>query len=322
MTHRASACGKIILLGEHAVVYGFPAIAVPVRELRAWADFAESRSPFRIEAPAIGLDAPLEDLPAEHPLAFCVRRSLEILHTTLPAGCLTVTSEIPVASGLGSGAAVSTAIVRVLASAAGQTLPPEEVSRIVFEVERIYHGTPSGVDNTVIAHERPIYFRRGLEPQILAVGAAIHFLIADSGVRSETRHAVGGVRERRQADPARYEGLFKFIGDLAEQGREYLESGDPEMLGRTMFECHGMLDAIGVTTPGLDRLVAAARGAGALGAKMSGAGLGGNVIALVDPQRFASVESALRDSAAVAVYRMALEPSHPPLGGTEPLPAA
>jgi mevalonate kinase len=308
MTHRATACGKIILLGEHAVVYGFPAIALPVSSLRAAAEFSEDPAPFRIDAPDIGLHAALEDLPAENPLAFCIRHTLETLRIRLPQGRLTVTSEIPVASGLGSGAAVSTAVVRVLASAAGMSPSPAEVSRIVFEVERIHHGTPSGVDNTVIAHEQPVYFVRGEKPEVLTAGAPMHFLVADSGVRSGTRQAVDGVRERRQAEPARYAEWFAQIGGLADKGRTFLESGGREMLGETMNACHGLLQTIGVSTPGLDRLAAAARAAGAAGAKLSGAGLGGNVIALAEPQDFPAVESGLRSSGAVAVFHTSLEP--------------
>jgi len=308
MRRRATACGKIILLGEHAVVYGFPAVAVPFRSLRAAAEFSEESGRFRIEAPDIGLDAALDDLPEKNPLAFCVRHTLEVLHKKIPEGRLILTSDIPVASGLGSGAAVSTAVVRVLASAAGKNLSPLEISRIVFEVERIYHGTPSGVDNTVIAFERPIFFRRGDEPEILAVGAPMHLLVADSGIRSETRDAVGGVRERRQADPERYDGLFRQIGELAEAGRRQLEAGQTESLGAAMNHCHDLLRAIEVTTPGLDRLVDSARQAGAFGAKLSGAGLGGNVIALVDPRRIPAVESALQTSGAVSVFRTSLEP--------------
>lgn len=308
MTYRASACGKIILLGEHAVVYDFPALAVPVRSLRAWAELTESPPPFRIVAPAIGLNAAWEDLPDGHPLAYCVRRTAEALHMESMEGRLTITSQIPVASGLGSGAAVSTAIVRVLAAAAGQDLSPAEISQIVFEVERIYHGTPSGVDNTVIAYERPIFFRRGCEPEILAVGAPMHFLIADSGVRSETRDAVGGVRERRQSDTARYDSVFQQIGELVEGGRVQLESGQSKPLGITMNDCHDLLRAIEVTTPGLDRLVDSARQAGAFGAKLSGAGLGGNVIALVDSRRIPAVEAALCASGAVSIFQTSLEP--------------
>jgi mevalonate kinase len=317
MTYRASACGKIILLGEHAVVYGFPAIAIPVRSLRTQAEFSGENLPFRIEAPAIKLDAALEDLHAGHPLAVCIRRTLDALGTKLPGGRLTITSDIPVASGLGSGAAVSTAIVRVLASAAGIDLPPAEISKIVFEVERIHHGTPSGVDNTVIAYEQPIFFLRARAPDLLAVGAPMHFLIADSGVRSKTRDAVGGVRARRDSDPTRYDDLFRRIGDLTEASREHLEEGRTAPLGAAMNRCHELLRAIEVTLPVLDSLVKAARSAGALGAKISGAGLGGNIVALVDLPHLPAVESRLRASGAVSVFHTSLKPDSPAPAGTQ-----
>ena len=308
MIGRASACGKIILLGEHAVVYGFPAVAVPFAGLRAKAELAPADFPFILDAPDIGLTSALQDLPSDHPLAFCVRHTVEFLGTGIPAARLTITSEIPPASGLGSGAAVSTAIVRVLSASAGRSLAPGEISRIVFDVERIYHGTPSGVDNTVIAYECPVYFQRGREPVLMQIHAGMHLLVADSGVHSETRSAVDGVRERWRSDPTHYEDLFRSIGALAETGRGHLENGRAQPLGITMNQCHELLRAIGVSTPGLDRLVDAARQAGAFGAKLTGAGLGGNVIALADPQDLERIESALRGAGAVAVYRTALEP--------------
>jgi mevalonate kinase len=308
MIYRASACGKIILLGEHAVVYGFPAVAIPVAGLRARAELAESGAAFRIDAPAVGLASTLEDLPADHPLAFCVRRTVEFLATGIPAARLSISSDLPVASGLGSGAAVSTAIVRVLFAAAGRSSTPAEISRIVFDTERIYHGTPSGVDNTVIAYERPVYFQRDREPGLLRIGARMEWLLADSGVRGETRSAVAGVRQRWQADPSRYEDLFRKIGELTDLGRLALENGNEKSLGEALNRCHELLQAIGVSTPELDRLVDAARRAGALGAKLTGAGLGGNILALANPQDVEGVEAALRSGGAAAVYRTTLEP--------------
>lgn len=307
MIYRASACGKIILLGEHAVVYGFPAVAIPVAGLRARVELIPGDARFFLEAPDVGLASALEDLPADHPLAFCVRRAADFLGILVPKARLSIASDIPVASGLGSGAAVSTAIVRALSAAAGRDLPPADVSRIVFDVERIYHGTPSGIDNTVIAFERPIYFLRDRAPAMLRIGAGLQLLLADSGVRSETRLAVGGVRERWRADPARYDDLFRSIGALADTGREHLESGRVRELGATMNQCHKLLQAIGVSTPELDGLVGAAREAGALGAKLTGAGRGGNMAALVDAQSINTVESALRRGGAAAVYRTILE---------------
>jgi mevalonate kinase len=293
MTSRASACGKSILLGEHAVVFGFPAVAIPVAGLRARAELAESDPPFLLDAPDIGLTAALEDLPADHPLAFCVRRTCEFLGRGIPAAHLTIKSDIPVASGLGSGAAVSTAIVRVLGAAADREPGPADVSRIVFDVERIYHGTPSGVDNTVIAYERPVYFQREREPAVLRIGARMNLLLADSGVRSETRSAVGGVRRRWQADTARYEGLFRTIGGLADRGRLALENGDSASLGEAMNRCHELLQAIGVSTPELDRLVDAARRAGALGAKLTWAFGGYPAVLVVAPGQRREVGDAL-----------------------------
>ncbi len=308
MIVQASACGKCILLGEHAVVYGFPALAIPVAGLRARAELVESESPFQIDAPDIGLTTALEILPADHPLAFCIRQTYEVLGTGIPAARLSIASDIPVASGLGSGAAVSTAIVRVLSAAAGRDLPPAEISRIVFEVERIYHGTPSGVDNTVIAYERPVYFQQGREPGLVRIEARMELLLADSGVRSETRSAVGGVRERWQADPGGYDDLFRKIGALADPGRRALENGDAKSLGETMNRCHELLQAVGVSTPDLDRLVDAARKAGALGAKLTGAGLGGNIVALADPRDLAGIETALHREGAARIFRTTLEP--------------
>jgi mevalonate kinase len=308
MTSRASACGKIILLGEHAVVYGYPAVALPVRSLRTWAELSEGPSPLRIRAPAVHLDAELADLPAGHPIAFCVRHAAQALDVKPPTGLLTITSDIPVASGLGSGAAVSTAVVRAMALAVRRELSPAEVSAIVFAVEHIYHGTPSGVDNTVIAYEQPIFFRRRQEPEILAIRTAMHILIADSGMPGKTRDAVADVRARWKADPARYEEFFREIGGLVEAGRRHLEAGQTAELGNTMDQCHELLRTIEVATPALDRLVEAARQAGARGAKLSGAGLGGNVVALVDARLLPEVESALLAAGAARVYRTHLEP--------------
>lgn len=306
MMLRASACGKIILLGEHAVVYGQPALAVPVVRLTAQAELVSSDSPLFIEAPDIGLSAALEDLPAGNPLAFCVRRAANYLGIPPPPARMRIQSEIPVASGLGSGAAVSTAIVRVLATAAGRVLQPAEISTIVFEVEKILHGTPSGVDNTVIAYEQPVLFIHGQDPQPVRPGFDLHMIIAFSGIRSATKQAVGGVRERWQQDPHSYDSLFGEIGTLTRAGCRALQSGDIPLLGRIMNDCHDLLREIGVSLPALDRMVESARRAGAHGAKLSGAGLGGIVVALVDKDREDAVLSALRSAGSTGEYRFLL----------------
>ncbi len=300
---RASASGKVILLGEHAVVYGRPAIAVPLSGLRATAILTPHPGPLHIQAPAVGLDAPLSDLPADHPLARIVRLTVEYLRQPPPDALLRIESDIPVASGLGSGAAVSTAVVRALAAWYDVPLDPPTVSALVYEVERIHHGTPSGIDNTVIAHERPVYFIRGRPPEPLPVGGVLHLLVADSGVPSQTREVVGDVRRRREAEPDRYEALFDRVAEEVEEARRAIARGDARALGERMDANHELLREIGVSAPVLDRLVEVARRAGALGAKLSGAGRGGNVVALVEPHTVDGVEAALRAAGAVRVWR-------------------
>jgi len=300
----ASASGKVILFGEHAVVYGRPAIAVPVTELRAWAAVTDAPpgAGCTIVAADLNRRLPLADAPPEDPLALIVRLTLAELDTAPePDWTITLRSDIPIASGLGSGAAVSTAIVRALAKHAGRPLAPDVVSALVYETERLHHGTPSGIDNAVIAYEQPVHFVRGQPPQPLRVGADFWLAIADTGVASPTKLAVGDVCHAWQADTVRYEALFDRIGRIAGTARQAIETGQVAELGPLMDENQWLLAAIGVSSPLLQELCAAARQAGAGGAKLSGAGRGGNLIALVTQQTAEEVAAALRAAGAMRV---------------------
>jgi mevalonate kinase len=156
---------------------------------------------------------------------------------------------------------------------------------LTYEVEKIHHGTPSGIDNTVVAYEKPVYFVRQppqnrIEP--FEVKRPLSILVADTGVRSSTKIAVGDVRRHWQADPARFETLFDGCGRIADTARAAIEAGDMAHIGRLMTANQQLLQEMTVSSPELERLVAAALQAGALGAKLSGGGRGGNMIALVD----------------------------------------
>ena len=301
----ASAPGKVILFGEHAVVYGRPAIAVPVTQVRATATVepAPSGSGLTLVAPDLGTSFPLSTAPQNEPLAAAARATLARLSTPEPDAALTVASTIPIASGLGSGTAVSTALVRALAGFLGHTLAPEEISALVFEVEKIHHGTPSGIDNTVVAFEQPVYFVRGRPIERLPVGVPFTLLIGDTGIRSSTRQVVERVRQAWERSPARYDVLFDQMGDIADEARQAIEAGDVDALGPLMDDNHELLIELGVSSPELDELVEAARFGGALGAKLSGAGQGGNMIALVDEDWVEEVTEALREAEAVRVIR-------------------
>jgi mevalonate kinase len=301
---RAYAPGKAILFGEHAVVYGRPAIAVPVGRVRACATVNPGApgAGLVMSAPDLGRTYGLADAPADDPLRAITLNTLAVLGIRLPLDLdIEVSSTIPVACGLGSGTAVSTAIVRALTAFFGVTLPNTAVSSLVYEVEKIHHGRPSGIDNTVVTYAQPVYFVRGQPIETLRVAKPFQLIIGDTGVCSPTRVAVNDVCVAWQCDPAGYEELFDKIGAVADRARRAIESGAVDLLGGWMDENHRLLQQLDVSSPELDRLVSAARQAGAAGAKLSGAGRGGNMIALATPDSTPAVESALRAAGACRV---------------------
>jgi len=295
----ASAPGKIILFGEHAVVYGQPALAAPVSQVQARAAVVPARRGCRLEAPDIHLQSDLADLPLNHPLAAAARAVFtELGIASPPPFRLRVTSSIPVASGLGSGAAVTVAVLRALSAFLGLPLPDERVSALAFEIEKLHHGTPSGIDNSVVTFARPVYFVKGRAIEILRVGASLTLVIADTGIAAPTRQSVDDIRRLWESDPRRWEAVFGRIGGLARAARRAIEVGDIPALGPLMDENHARLQELIVSSPELDRLVEAARGSGALGAKLSGGGRGGNMIALVRPLEAETVARTLQTAGA------------------------
>ncbi len=300
----ATAPGKTILFGEHAVVYGRPAIAAPVSQLHARAIVSANprgaSGEVLVQAPDVGLEAYLDELADDHPLGQAIRGTLEALGLRrLPACIVRINSTIPVAAGLGSGAAVSVAIIRAVANFAGGALPDETVSALAYQVDRLYHGTPSGIDNTVITYARPVYFVRGQPIQMLRLPMPFTIVIGDTGVQSPTSAAVGDVRSAWQADSRRFEGLFDEVGRIAQAARQAIEAGRPQELGELMDENHALLYDMGVSSPELEQLVWAARVAGAQGAKLCGGGRGGNMIALVDESAAQTVAQQLAQNGAV-----------------------
>ena len=300
----ASAPGKVILVGEHAVVYGRPAIAVPVWERVARATIQPGRAGEGcwIIAHDLQKRIRLADAPDDDAMALVARATLQQLDLPPdPDWQIELTSEIPIASGLGSGAALNAALVRAIHAQVGQTPDPARVSQLVYLGEQIYHGTPSGIDNTVVAYGQPVWFIKGTAPTVFAPAQPFTLAIADSGIASPTHETVGGVRRRREAEPARYDAWFDAIGTLVWEAREVIETGDSAKLGPIFDRNHALLQQIGVSTAHLDRLVDAAKDAGARGAKLSGGGGGGNMIALVESHTAKRVTAALQAAGAVRV---------------------
>ncbi len=216
---------------------------------------------------------------------------------------LTVRSDIPIAGGMGSGAAVSAALVKAVF--AHSDLPAhaqpvvETVNRIVYAVEKLHHANPSGIDNTVVVYQQPVWFERGKPPQRFDIGQPFHLVIADTGVASSTAAVVSDVRRAWEQDTAGYDLIFDKIGEIAGAARQAIVSGDVNALGPLMRENQRLLRQLDVSTELLERLIAVAQEAGAAGAKLSGAGRGGNLIAVVKSEYVRNVQEALLTSGAV-----------------------
>ncbi|MCP4168024.1 MAG: mevalonate kinase [Chloroflexi bacterium] len=299
------APGKIIFFGEHAVVYGRPAIAVPLPQMLARAIVYRDQHCL-IEATDLNRTINVAAADHDDPFACSARLVCSELGEPLPPWRIVVHSDIPIASGLGSGAAITAAIIRAMLHAFGATLSLMRLSELVYEVEKLHHGTPSGIDNTVVVYGQPLWFVRGQPPEPFNVGAPLHLLIADTGVSSPTRVTVATVRKGWQADRTAYETVFSSIGELVHSARREIETGNTLALGRLMDENQKALAELDVSSSELERLVTAARSSGALGAKLSGGGRGGNMIALVEHPDRASVAKALTKAGAKAVLATTL----------------
>jgi len=292
---KSSAPGKIILFGEHAVVYGRPALAVPVTQVHADVNVTKADAAgIWVQAPDIHLHAELNTLSSDHPIAAVIHNLFFLSRVSpFPALNIKITSTIPVASGLGSGAAVTVALTRALSTHINYSMTDEQVNAFTYEIEKLHHGTPSGIDNTVITYAKPVYFIKGQAIETFKVGQPFALVIGDTGISAPTKESVADVRKLWEVDKEKWESMFDKVGGIANEARNAIESGKLKELGTLMNQNHALLQEMTVSSPELDKLVSTARKAGALGAKMSGGGRGGNMIALVESDQAESVAKAL-----------------------------
>jgi mevalonate kinase len=283
----ASAPGKTILFGEHAVVYGYPAIAVPLTDISLFVIVQPllDQNSFHILNKDIQEDLYLHttDQVNHYSIALeIIRKHLEIDH--LPSMQLDISSKIPLASGLGSSAAFAVALTKAVGEFLGFRLTLEKINEIAFEIEGNQHGTPSGIDNTVITYQRPVFFRKDHPIDFLKVGQPLTLVLANSGIQSLTRESVSQIRKMRESNPNEIDQIFDEIGAITEKARDFIKKGDNQNTGKLMVENHNLLKELDLSLIQLDGLVEAAVNSGAFGAKLCGGGKGGNVVALVPPE--------------------------------------
>jgi diphosphomevalonate decarboxylase len=268
--------GKIILMGEHAVVYGYGAIALPL--------FSHSVSTMVEQSEVDVLECSLYqgkliNAPAQlsnvTEVIKEVRKRLSIKESLK----ITITSEIPVGRGMGSSAAVVSSIIKALFRYKQIFLTQEQLLELVHIGEIIAHGNPSGLDGVIVNSKVPVLFKRG--KGIVPIQSRLHgyLIIKDTGIIGSTKQAVSDIAELMKSS-AKYRDAMDQLGKLSEFSIRLIEKGNMTELGIKMTKAQQLLKILGVSHPEIDHLVSEALTAGALGAKLTGGGRGGCVIAL------------------------------------------
>jgi len=257
------AHSKIILIGEHAVVYGYPAISLPLLEVEVTCRVVPATTPWRLFE--------------EDTLSMAVYASLEYLNIKDAYIRCQIDSAIPEKRGMGSSAAISIAAIRAVFDYFEAELPRDVLEILVNRAEMIAHMNPSGLDAKTCLSDQPIRFIKNVGFEELAMDLSAYLVIADTGVYGHTREAIQVVESKgKEALPFLYA-----LGELTQQAEEAIKARDAVMLGEILTKAHGDLKELGVSSLEADALVETALHHGALGAKMSGGGLGGCIIALV-----------------------------------------
>jgi len=296
----AAGHGKIILLGEHAVVYGRHAVAAPV-PLAIQAHVEKGGDGVQMIIPRWGVEQRLHTRSEkQHSFDKSMNLILESLGLQNEAMRIEIVPKVPRAMGLGGSASLAVATIRGLDQCFELGLEDEQVNALAFECEKIAHGTPSGIDNTLSTYGRAMLFRAGDEPlrREIAIPKPVDLVIGISGIESLTAATVARVRKARDAHPALYEDIFDQIDSLVLQGVEALANHELDTLGELMNVCQGLLNAMQVSSWELEEMIQIARREGALGAKLTGGGGGGSIIALCpsDGETPARIEMALKNA--------------------------
>jgi mevalonate kinase len=307
MSIEATAPGKLILFGEHSVVYKGPAVVLAIdRRARVIASKREDKRIY-IDADDLGFSGYFENgeytavtgkvWRGRNMMALSVAAQKVMTKLGVSSGLnLVVRSMIPIAVGLGSSAAVCVATTAAVSELFEGQLSKEIIAELSYEGEKVIHGNPSGVDNNIATFGGIMRYERGVGFERLNLKDPIPFIIGNTRRKRSTRNMVDCVKALRDRNSEVVDPIIYTMASLSQVGLNALLRRDLDKLGDLMNLNHGLLSALGVSTYELDSLVYAARAEGALGAKLTGAGGGGCMMALANEELLGRVEKGIRNA--------------------------
>lgn len=317
-------CAKVILFGEHSVVYGHSAVALPLKNLRMRATVVRCNSATsvtsvtsatsatgestpdpdsRVTLSCLDFTGKLSDIPPRFSsIRAAIREALKFAKWHGEPLHVTTKSDFPPERGLGSSAASAGAVIRAILDYYGVRASEHELFELTQAAERVAHGCSSGLDATATSASWPVRFKCG-EFSRMDICMRAWLVLADSGCKGMTRETVEVLRARLDAQPDKVGAQLDNLGAIAAEAEVDLALGRAESMGARMTRAHKILADLGVSTPQLDKLVETACEHGALGAKLTGGGGGGCVIALADTVAAAEqISAALREAGACGTW--------------------
>jgi len=271
MRATAQAPSKVIISGEHFVVHGGWALAAAIGK-RVTVE-VEPSDKLAVTSDAFGGSSALS--PVSKVVEYMASR-----YSFSPDLRFSISSEVPGGAGLGSSASTMVAVAAAVSRVKSLELGRGELVECAMVGEQVVHGRPSGVDAAACAYGGVLLYRPGSRPRAVRLDGKRRMLVVFSGSRRSTKRLVSHVADVRARLPAYFSGLAESAADLATLAAERLKEGDMEGLGRLLTYNHAVLSAVGVSTPRLDQLVDLLLSLGCYGAKLTGAGGGGSVLAV------------------------------------------
>ncbi|MBI33342.1 MAG: hydroxymethylglutaryl-CoA reductase [Gammaproteobacteria bacterium] len=304
----AVTSGKAILLGEHSVVYGRHAIAVPI-PLNIRVKVEKANDGVLLMIPSWGVEYRLDKKPEERqsfekPAALILEK-MDLSNVGMK---IEVFSDIPRGMGLGGSAVLAVSIIKALNQYFRMELSEQEINAMAFESEKIAHGNPSGIDNTIATYGHPLIYRKNEDTlkERLQIKEPFDLVLAFSKSEGLTAKTVAHVRSQWKSNQEMYEGVFNDIDAIVLKGIQAIQNNDLKQLGELMNFNQGLLNTLQVSTPELERMIHIARDAGAFGAKLTGGGGGGAMIAVsenpleiieaFDNEGFKAIQFSVQDS--------------------------